>query len=157
MIVSETSRPAWRADVGLGLAEQRRVVSAAEAPVGGDEHEMDPRLRLDRAQQRMRLVRDLTGHASQQLGQLLGVGTRRDRCFLRAAELRRGHHLHRLGDLLRVAHRGDALANDLEARHGLRRGQSAHSAENRPLNSSSAAFSCCFSSSVSSRFSRIVR
>ena len=52
--------------------------------------------------------------ASETLDKLLeaqGVGTRRDRRFLRTAQLGGGDHLHRLGDLLRRLHRADA---DLE-------------------------------------------
>ena len=37
---------------------------------------------------------------------------------LGAAKLRRGHHLHGLGDLLRRLHGGDAVAQVLQARHG---------------------------------------
>ena len=43
------------------------------------------------------------------------IGPRRLGRLLRAAQLRRGDHLHRLGDLLRRLHRGDAVAEVFEA------------------------------------------
>ena len=49
-----------------------------------------------------------------------GVGPRRLGRRLRAPELRRGHHLHGLGDLLRRLDRGDAVAQLLQRRHGAR-------------------------------------
>ena len=48
----------------------------------------------------------------------VGVGPRSFRLALRPLQLRGRHHLHRLGDLLRALHAGDAVAEVLEARHG---------------------------------------
>ena len=47
-----------------------------------------------------------------------GVRPRRFSRALRAPELRRRHHLHGLGDLLRRLHRGDAIAQVFQRRHG---------------------------------------
>ena len=55
-------------------------------------------------------VREHRGHA-------LGVGPRGLGRLLRAAQLGRGDHLHRLRDLLRGLHGGDADLEVLEARH----------------------------------------
>ena len=51
---------------------------------------------------------DARGDAAQHALHLDGVGTRAHDPLLRAAQLRRGDHLHRLGDLLRVLDRADA-------------------------------------------------
>jgi hypothetical protein len=53
---------------------------------------------------------DSGGDVGQNRAHALRIGTRSFRGFLRAAQLRRGDHLHRLGDLLRRLHRGDAVA-----------------------------------------------
>jgi len=42
------------------------------------------------------------GQAAEHHRHLLRVGPRGENALLRALELRRGHHLHGLGDLLRV-------------------------------------------------------
>ena len=53
------------------------------------------------------------GDVGEHRAHALGIGPRRHRRFLRAPQLRRGHHLHGLGDLLRRLHRGDAVAESL--------------------------------------------
>jgi hypothetical protein len=50
---------------------------------------------------------DARRDAGQDALHLRGVGTRVDDALLRAAQLRRGDHFHRLGDLLRVLDRAD--------------------------------------------------
>ena len=59
-------------------------------------------------EQRVERGVDARGDAAQHALHLNGVGTRVDDPLLRAAQLRRGDHLHRLGDLLRVLHRPNA-------------------------------------------------
>jgi hypothetical protein len=49
---------------------------------------------------------------------LVAVGPRRAHALLRLAHLRRGDHLHRLGDLLGVLHRLDLAAYFLAYGHG---------------------------------------
>ena len=59
-------------------------------------------------EQRMNRRIDARGDAAEHALHLDRVGPRAHDPLLRAAQLRRGDHLHRLGDLLRVLHRADA-------------------------------------------------
>jgi hypothetical protein len=103
--------------VGVGVADQSRIVGPAQTSIRCDEHEPSSSWLLARSQQGMFHLAHGAGQAVKQLGQSVGVGPSRDYRLLRPAQLRRRDHLHGLGDLLRVAHRGDALADGLEARH----------------------------------------
>ena len=58
---------------------------------------------------------DRRGDIAQHLVHALGIGPRRLRRGLRAAQLRGRDHLHGLGDLLRRLGGGDAVAQVLEA------------------------------------------
>jgi hypothetical protein len=52
---------------------------------------------------------DRLGDVGQHGTHALRIGARRFRGLLRTAQLRRGDHLHRLGDLLRRLDRGDTV------------------------------------------------
>src|SRR5262245_48833495 len=67
----------------------------------------------------MGILGDPTGEVLNRRFELVGIRPRRDRRLLRATQLRRRDHLHRLGDLLRAAHRSDAPADGFEACHYL--------------------------------------
>jgi hypothetical protein len=104
-------------DERLERAVQVRVVAAAETAIARHVDEQHALVRLGHAQQRVHVVGQ-TAHQVRDDGlELLRVRTRCDRGRLCATQLRRGDHLHRLGDLLRAAHRADALPDVLEARH----------------------------------------
>ena len=63
-------------------------------------------------EQRMRdLARDLSTEPTKHLGHLAGKRTRSRHAILRAFELRRSDHLHRLGDLLCILDRLDPPAH----------------------------------------------
>jgi hypothetical protein len=59
-------------------------------------------------QQRVDRRVDASGHARQHALHLHGVRPRRHDALLRTTQLRRGDHLHRLRNLLRVLDRADA-------------------------------------------------
>ena len=109
------------ADEVLRGADDVRVERAAEAAVGGDGDDHDVALRLARLQQRVRVDVDARGDGGEHLAQAGRVRTRGEHPLLRAAQLGRGHHLHGLGDLLRVPHRPDAGADEAERGHVLLR------------------------------------
>jgi hypothetical protein len=58
------------------------------------------------------------GDVLQNLGHCARERTRGEHRLLRATEFRRGNHLERLGDLLRVLHAADTAANVYERGHG---------------------------------------
>ncbi len=97
----------------------RRVERAAQATFGGEDDEQ-VHVVLARAGEKRRSAgaRDARGDARQHRAHALGIGTGRLGRRLGAAELRRRDHLHGLGDLLRRLHRGDAVAQVLQRRHG---------------------------------------
>ena len=110
----------------LGPTSDVGVEGAAQALVAGDHEDQClagaglaalPAAR--RRQQRMlHLARRHRSQVLRHLAQFQSVGARGEDLVLRAAQLRRGHHLHRLGDLLRVLHRPDAAAKIDQASHG---------------------------------------
>ena len=89
------------------------VEAAAQAALGRHHDEQVDLVLAGADQQRRGAV--LVGHARVEVGQhavhALGIGTGGGRGLLRAAQLGGGHHLHRLGDLARRLHRGDAVAH----------------------------------------------
>jgi len=107
---------AQRADLGA-LDDERaarlddvRVEAAAQPLVGG--HDDDERLaagpRLARGEQRVRRRIDARRQAREHALHLLRERARTRHALLRAAQLRRGDHFHRLRNLLRVLHRTHA-------------------------------------------------
>ena len=135
-------------DEDLTLPDDARVERAAKSAVGRQHDEQHPRrLRGTRLYEPVLAQTRLRREVGDHLTQLLPEGAPLNDGVLRATQLRRRDHFHRLRDLLRAADGRDPLADGLEARHY---------AANRALNSSSTAFSCCFTSAVSSRFSRSV-
>jgi hypothetical protein len=100
----------------LGGAQQSRVVCAAQAAVGRDEHQCYV-LHLAHLEQRMVELAGCAREIAEHLGDLGGIGPRRLRPALGAAQLGGGHHLHRLRDLLGVLHRPDAPAENAQGAH----------------------------------------
>ena len=90
-------------DVGVEAAGQTALA-------GHDDQEMHLVAARPDEQRRSALVGDARAEARHHLIHAVGVGTRGGRHLLRAAQLRRGDHLHRLGDLARRLHRGDAVS-----------------------------------------------
>lgn len=101
----------------LHLGVEVRIEGAAQPLVGtdGDQHH----LALGRSQQqRMGRRVDMSGHLLQQLGEPADIGAGAVQFGVGPAQLGRGHGLHRLGQLLGVAHRTDAPPQvDELARH----------------------------------------
>ena len=109
----------------FGPALHVRVEGAAQALVARDDQDqglartgLAAVVAARRRQQRvLHLARRHGGEMLRHLAQFQGVRARREDLVLRATQLRRGDHLHRLGDLLRVLHRPDAPAKIDQARH----------------------------------------
>ena len=108
-------------DVRPGETDDRGIEAAAEAALGGgDDQQMHLGLAGAAEQPRRRRAgRDAGGEVGEHRLHPLGVGPRRLGGLLGAAKLGRRHHLHRLGDLARGLHAGDADLEVLQARHGL--------------------------------------
>ena len=89
-----------------------RIEAAAQATLGGaDDQQMHILLAGPRHQRRsFTATADRLGDVGQHRAHALRVGPGGFRCFLRATQLRRGDHLHRLGDLLRRLDRGDTVS-----------------------------------------------
>src|SRR4051812_2047885 len=102
-----------------GKARDRGVEGAAQAPLRRADDEKVPAVlaRAGEEARRFRPRRDAAGEIAEHLGHALRIGPRRLGRALGPAQLRRRDHLHGLGDLLRRLHRGDAVAQVLEARH----------------------------------------
>src|SRR5205807_3115226 len=103
-----------------------RVEAAADAAVAGEQHYFDTAGIFARLHQRV--GRDLRRRArsrerAEQLVQRLGIGPGPHHRVLGTAQLGRGDQLHRLGDLLRVPHRLDAVADGAEGSHLCLRGR----------------------------------
>ena len=152
----------------LGDEDRRRldhvgVEAAGQAAVGGDDDQQrapaGPR-GAALVEQRMRGRVHAARHAVQDPQHLGRERARLLDALLGAAQLRRGDHLHGLGDLLRRFHRPDAAADVQERGHEsvpfLWQGHAAAvfvAAANWSPNSLSAWLSCPLISSVSSFFS----
>jgi len=106
------------ADEVLRRADDVRIERAAEAAVGRDDNDDDVALRLARLQKRMRIDVDARGDRGKHLAQTGGVRARGEHPLLRAAQLGRRHHLHGLGDLLRVLDAADPAPDIDRAGHG---------------------------------------
>jgi hypothetical protein len=96
-------------DVGGARLDGVGVEAAAQPLVAG--HHKDQRVavgpRLADGEQRVDRGIDARRDAGQDALHLRRIGTRVDDALLRAAQLGRRDHLHRLGDLLRVLDRAD--------------------------------------------------
>ena len=108
-----------RVDLLTRQANDRRVERAAQAALGGADHQqMD--LILAGAGQQLRRGIDVghrAGDVAEHLLHALRIGPRGLGRGLCAAQLRRRDHLHGLGDLLRRLGRGDADAHVFETGH----------------------------------------
>ena len=97
--------------VVAGQARDRGVERTAETTLGGADDQQMNTVGTGTGEQTRRFRSD--GEAGREIaehrGHALRIGTRGFRCALRAAQLRGGHHLHGLGDLLRRLDRGDAV------------------------------------------------
>src|SRR5262249_28573601 len=95
-------------------------VEAAAQPALGSAHDEQMNVLLAAARHQCRCVAtpaDRLGDVGEHGRHALRIGARRLRRLLRAPQLCRGDHLHRLGDLLRRLHRGDAVAHVFERGH----------------------------------------
>ena len=112
LAADQAERTALRAlrDERAGALDDVGVEAAAQPLVAGDDDDqrLAVRPRLADRQQRMDRRIDAGRDAGQHALHLRGVRPRVHDPLLRAAQLRRGDHLHRLGDLLRVLHRANA-------------------------------------------------
>jgi hypothetical protein len=102
----------------LGDAQDRGVVGTREAAVGGDQHQRGD-LHLALLEQRMLHLGRGSGEVREHGRDLGRIGTRGLRARLRAAQLRRGHHLHGLEDLLHALGGADAPPEVFQGCHGL--------------------------------------
>jgi hypothetical protein len=93
-------------DEAARRADDVGVEGAAEALVGGD-HDQQRAAAAAVLQQRVRLGVGTRGEGVEDLHHLARVRPGREHRFLGAAELGRGDHLHRLGDLLRALDAAD--------------------------------------------------
>src|SRR5581483_10268477 len=89
-------------------ANDVRVERATKTSIGRHWNDQHVPLDVVRFEQRMSGHIDTRRNGGEHLAQRGGVRPRREHPFLRAAQLRRGHHLHGLGDLLRVLDAADA-------------------------------------------------
>src|SRR2546422_6292174 len=110
----------------LRAPDDVRVEAAAEAAVAREQHHFDAAGGFAHLHQRV--GRDLrrrprSRQRAEQLVQRLGIGPGPHHRVLSAAQLGRGNQLHRLGDLLRVPHRLDAVADGAEGSHLCLRGR----------------------------------
>ncbi len=106
--------------VVAGQAHDGGVEGAAQAALGGADHEQMNVVAPGSHHQRRAALASL--ERRRQIGQhpfhALGIGAGGFGGALRAPELRRRHHLHGLGDLLRRLHGCDAVAQVFQRRHG---------------------------------------
>ena len=105
--------------VGAREADDRRVEAAAEAALGGrDDQQVGVGAAGAAEQARRRGARgDAGGEVAEDGFHAAGIGPGGLGGLLGAAQLGGRHHLHRLGDLARGLHAGDADLQVLEARH----------------------------------------
>jgi len=97
-------------------ADDVGVERSGEAAVAGRDDDQ-VRVVLARADKQLRALRtrrDLGCERGHDLGHARRIGPRRSRVLLGTAQLRRRHHVQRLGDLLRRLDRADAELEGLE-------------------------------------------
>ena len=104
--------PSLAAQETFRCPNQVGVVAAAKAAIRREQQQQDFFL-LARGKQRMRLGGDTGGEVLEERRHLLGVRARREHRLLGAAQLGGRDHLHRLGDLLRIADRADPFSYGL--------------------------------------------
>ena len=92
-------------------AQHVGVQAAAQALVGGDDDDADALHRVARRPGTDGGTRGWRARCGRDVADLLAVRTRVAHALLRLAHLGRGDHLHRLGDLLRVLHALDLVAD----------------------------------------------
>jgi hypothetical protein len=102
-----------------GKPHDRRIERPAQAALGGaHQQKMRPVAAAAAQQPRRRIeTRHGSGDVAQDLVHVGRIGPRRFGGGLRATQLRRRHHLHGAGNLLRRLGGGDAIAQVLERRH----------------------------------------
>ncbi len=117
-------------DQPLGVGPRQlcdiRIEAAAQTALGRH-HDQEMRLILagsDEQRRSARFVRRVRSQIGEHAVHAFGVGARRLRRVLRAAQFRCGDHLHRFGDLARRLHGSDAVAHVLQARHRASRSSS---------------------------------
>ena len=101
-----------------GQTKDVGVQAAAQSLVGGDQHQAG---RLDgfaADQKRMPVFGIGVGQVGSDIAYLVAVGARPSHPLLRLAHFGRGDHFHRLGDLARVLHALDLVADFSGASHG---------------------------------------
>ncbi len=100
------------ADVVARKTRDLAVEAAAKAALGGADDEQMRVVLAGAGHQRRRVAAaaDRLGDVGEHRAHALRIGTRGLGGLLRATQLRRGDHLHRLGDLLRRLDRGDPVA-----------------------------------------------
>ena len=100
------------ADVVARKAGDLAVEAAAQAALGRADHQQVRVVLAGAGHQRRRIAAaaDRIGAVGEHGAHPLRIGPGRLGSFLRTAQLRRGDHLHRLGDLLRRLDRGDTVA-----------------------------------------------
>ena len=86
-----------------GRGDDVAVEAAAQTTIGRDQHDGAVFLFLMLGQQRMGSALHLAGKLGQNLAILAGIRPEAFDAGLRAAQFRRGHHVHSLGDLLGLA------------------------------------------------------
>ena len=106
-----------RLDVGDRGLDDVRVEGAAQAPVRGHDHDRHFFRRTD-GEERVRRDVDDGRQVPEDAFHGARVGSRRHHPVLGAAQLRRGDHLHRLGDLLGALDAADPAADFAKRGHG---------------------------------------
>src|SRR5215217_7614915 len=101
-----TSLPSARSR--LAWSRARRAIDEMKAVLAGPRQEP----------WRLGTGDEARGKVAEHLAHVLRVRPRRLRGALRTTQLCRRDHLHGLGDLLRRLHRGDAVTQILQRRHG---------------------------------------
>ena len=105
--------------VGAGELGDVGVEAAAQAALGGhDDEQMHLVLAGADEQLRRGVAVGAPAEVAEHRIHALGIGARGGGRLLGAAQLGRGDHLHRLGDLPRRLDGGDAVAEVFQARHG---------------------------------------
>ena len=142
-------------DVLAGQPDDGRVERAAQPALGGaDDQQMNLVLAGADHQRRTAFAAlERRGEIGEHRLHAGGVRPRRLGRHLRAPELRRGHHLHGLGDLLRRLDGRDAVAELFQRRHGLTHAKALANLSTAALSLSPVSLVISFLSRMASRMS----